>query len=163
MADHVVMVVEIPRGSRNKYEVDHETGEIFLDRTLFTATRYPADYGYIPDTLADDGDPLDILCLTTDPTFPTCRIRVRPVAVLRLEDQGEIDDKVISVPAGDPRHDAVQDVGDLEEHFRKELEHFFLVYSELEKEAVTSFGWEGRDLAMQLIEDARAAFEASRP
>lgn len=160
MEDFVVMVVEIPRGSRNKYEVDHETGEVFLDRTLFTATRYPADYGFIQDTLADDGDPLDILCLTTDPTFPTCRIRVRPVAVLKLEDQGEIDDKIISVPAGDPRHEGIQDVADIEEHFRKELEHFFLVYSELEKESVNSFGWDGREAAWKVIEEARKAHQS---
>jgi inorganic pyrophosphatase len=159
--DFVLMVVEIPRGSRNKYEIEPESGEIFLDRTLFTATRYPADYGFVPGTLADDGDPLDILCLTTEPTFPGCRIRVRPVAVLRLEDQGEVDDKVISVPAGDPRHDGTRDVGDLDEHFRKELEHFFLVYSELEKEAVVSFGWEGRGVALRLIDEAKRAHKSS--
>jgi inorganic pyrophosphatase len=160
MGELVVMVVEIPRGSSNKYEVDPDSGDIYLDRTLFTATHYPAEYGFVPDTLAGDGDPIDILCLTSEPTFPGCRIRVRPVAVLRLEDQGEIDDKIISVPAGDPRHESTQDLSDLAELFRKELEHFFLVYSELEKEVVTSFGWQGREAAWGLIEDARHKFVA---
>ncbi|HKZ26038.1 MAG TPA: inorganic diphosphatase, partial [Acidimicrobiia bacterium] len=91
MDEAVVMVVEIPRGSRNKYETDHETGEIYLDRLLFTATQYPADYGFIPDTLADDGDPLDVMALVPEPTFPGCRIRVRIIGVFLMEDQGAAD------------------------------------------------------------------------
>jgi inorganic pyrophosphatase len=110
------MIVEIPKGSRNKYEVDHETGEFFLDRMLFTATRYPADYGFIPDTHADDGDPLDILALVSEPTFPGCRIRVRPIGLFLMEDQGHADHKVLAVPAGDPLWRHTSDLDDVPQH-----------------------------------------------
>jgi inorganic pyrophosphatase len=128
MTQPITMVVEIPRGSRNKYETDHETGEIFLDRTLFTSTQYPADYGFLPDTLAEDGDPLDIMVLLAEPTFPGCRVRVRPIGVFLMEDQGHADHRVIAVPWGDPRWEATRDIDDLPEHLRLELEHFFAVY-----------------------------------
>ena len=119
------MIVEIPKGSRNKYETDHETGEIFLDRMLFTATRYPADYGFIPDTHAEDGDPLDIMALVTEPTFPGCRIRVRPIGLFLMEDQGHADHKVLAVPDGDPLWREAKDLDDVPEHLLRELEHFF--------------------------------------
>jgi inorganic pyrophosphatase len=153
----VVMVVEIPRGSRNKYEMDHGTGEIFLDRMLFTATRYPADYGFVPGTLAEDGDPLDIMVLGSEPTFPGCRIRVRPIGVFMMEDQGEADHKLIGVPAGDPRWAGYEDVGDLEEHLRRELEHFFAVYKELEDKKTAALGWLGAAAAWEILERARDA------
>lgn len=152
------MVVEIPRGSRNKYEVDHATGEIFLDRMLFTATRYPADYGFIPETLAEDGDPLDVLVLLDEPTFPGCRIRVRPVGVFLMEDQGAADHKIIAVPAGDPRWASVGDISDVPDHFRRELEHFFSVYKELEDKKTAVLGWMGADDARTVIEKAAASF-----
>ena len=109
----VTMIVEIPKGSRNKYETDHESGEIFLDRMLFTATRYPADYGFIPETYADDGDPLDILALVSEPTFPGCRIRVRPIGLFLMEDQGHEDHKVLGVPDGDPLWREAADLDDV--------------------------------------------------
>ena len=105
--------IEVPRGSRNKYEMDHVTGRIRLDRMLFTATQYPTDYGFIPDTLADDGDPLDILVLLDEPTFPGCSIIARPIAVLRMRDEAGGDDKVLSVPATDPRWSHLHDLGDV--------------------------------------------------
>ena len=122
------VVIEIPRGSRNKYEVDHESGLIRLDRTLFTATQYPADYGFIPDTLGEDGDPLDALVLVLEPTFPGCLIRSRPIGMFRMSDEKGGDDKVLCVPAGDPRQEHLRDLHDLPEFDRLEIEHFFLIY-----------------------------------
>lgn len=153
------MVVEIPRGSRNKYEMDHESGDIYLDRTLFTATRYPADYGFIPDTLAEDGDPLDILALTVEPTFPSCRIRVNPIGVFLMEDQGDPDHKIISVPAGDTRWKDTADIDDLDAHLKRELEHFFQVYKELEDKKTAAIGWLDREQALRIIAEARAAYQ----
>ena len=107
------VLIEIPRGSRNKYEVDHESGLIRLDRTLFTATQYPADYGFVPDTLGEDGDPLDALVLVLEPTFPGCLIRSRPIGMFRMTDEKGGDDKVLCVPAGDPRQEHLRDLHDL--------------------------------------------------
>src|SRR6201996_5261356 len=111
----VEVVVEIPKGTRNKYEVDHETGRIRLDRMLFTSTRYPADYGFIEDTLADDGDPLDALVLLEEPTFPGCLIRCRAIGMFRMRDEKGADDKVLCVPANDPRLENMQDIRHLDE------------------------------------------------
>lgn len=161
MTDTLVAVVEIPGGSRNKYEIDKESGAIFLDRTLFTATRYPADYGYFPDTLAEDGDPLDVLVLVSEPTFPGCRIRVRPIGVFLMEDDGDADDKVIALPIGDPRWEGVNDIGDLDPHFRDEIEHFFQVYKQLEGTKTAALGWKTAAETWQIIEAARAAYPGS--
>jgi inorganic pyrophosphatase len=155
------MIVEIPKGSRNKYEMDHESGEIFLDRMLFTATRYPADYGFIPDTLAEDGDPLDILALVTEPTFPGCRIRVRPVGLFLMEDQGHADHKVLAVPDGDPLWRDAGDLDDVPDHLLQELEHFFAVYKALEDKKTATLGWRPAAEALETIERALAA-EARR-
>jgi inorganic pyrophosphatase len=126
------VVVEIPRGSRNKYEYDHERDVIRLDRRLFSATVYPADYGFIPDTLGEDGDPLDALVLLDDPTFPGCWVSARPVAMLRMEDDAGPDAKIICVPAGDPRWRDARGPDDLPEGLLPEIEHFFEVYKMLE-------------------------------
>ncbi len=150
----VTMIVEIPKGSRNKYEMDHETGEIFLDRMLFTATRYPADYGFIPDTLAEDGDPLDALALVTEPTFPGCRIRIRPLGVFLMEDQGHPDHKVLGVPEGDPLWANATGLPDVPQHLLKELEHFFAVYKDLEDKKTAAIGWEPADTAARIIAEA---------
>lgn len=157
MAGTVTAIIEIPRGSRNKYEMDHETGEIWLDRTLFTATRYPADYGFVPHTLAEDGDPLDILVLGTEPTFPGCRIKARPIGVFLMEDQGDPDHKIIAVPAGDSRWATTTDIDDLDVHLRRELEHFFAVYKELEDKKTAVLGWRGVDESQRIITAALAA------
>lgn len=154
----MVIVVEIPRGSRNKYEMDHETGEIYLDRMLFTATRYPADYGFFPNTLAEDGDPLDVLVLVGEPTFPGCRIRIRPIGIFLMEDQGDPDHKVIAVPAGDERWNDTNDITDLPDHLRLELEHFFSVYKDLENKKTAALGWKGSAEALEIIDAAHAAY-----
>jgi len=158
MSGPITMIVEIPRGSRNKYEMDHHTGEIFLDRMLFTSTHYPADYGFIPDTLAEDGDPLDIMVLVTEPTFPGCRVRVRPLGVFLMEDQGHADHKVISVPFGDPRWETTQGIDDLPEHMRLEFEHFFTVYKQLEKKKTAVLGWRPLAVAETVIAEALARY-----
>jgi len=153
------VVVEIPKGSRNKYEADHHTGEIWLDRTLFTATQYPADYGFLPHTLADDGDPLDALVLLDEPTFPGCHVRARPVAVFWMSDEKGDDAKLLCVPIRDPRWEPVIDLPDLPPHLVAEIEHFFQIYKDLEAgKQVSTRGWEGRAAAEQAVLDARAAF-----
>jgi inorganic pyrophosphatase len=152
------MVVEIPKGSRNKYETDHETGQIYLDRMLFTATRYPADYGFIPETLADDDDPLDALALVTEPTFPGCRIRIRPIGLFVMEDQGKEDHKVLGVPLGDPVWRSMETLADIPEHLLHELEHFFTIYKDLEDKKTAVKGWRPADEALATIERARAAY-----
>lgn len=154
----LTMVVEVPKGSRNKYEMDHETGEIFLDRLLFTATRYPADYGFIPDTLAEDDDPLDALVLGSEPTFPGCRIRIRPIGLFLMEDDGKADHKVLGVPLKDPVWSAVGDLGDVPAHLLRELEHFFTVYKDLEDTKTATRGWQTLDEALEVIERARASY-----
>ncbi|HET6794393.1 MAG TPA: inorganic diphosphatase [Acidimicrobiales bacterium] len=154
----IVAVIEIPRGSRNKYEADHETGEIWLDRMLFTATQYPADYGFIPDTLADDGDPLDVLVLLDEPTFPGCRIRARVVGVFRMTDEKGEDAKILAVPATDPRWEQVDDLDDLPPHLLREIAHFFDVYKELEPGKTTdTVGWEDAAAGADTVDRARRA------
>ena len=155
MVEDITMVVEIPKGSRNKYEMDQETGEIFLDRMLFTATRYPADYGFFPNTLAEDGDALDAMALTSEPTFPGCRIRIRPIGLFLMEDQGKADHKVLGVPLGDPLWSEARDLEHVPAHLLKELEHFFSVYKDLEEKKTASLGWRPATDAIAVIEAAR--------
>lgn len=153
----VTMIVEIPKGSRNKYEMDPATGEFYLDRMLFTATRYPADYGFIPNTLADDDDPLDALALVSEPTFPGCRIWIRPVGVFLMEDQGRADHKVLGVPIGDPLWTKASRLADIPDHLLQELEHFFAVYKALETDKTAVIGWRDVDEALATIDRARRA------
>jgi inorganic pyrophosphatase len=161
MTESLVAVVEIPGGSRNKYEMDKASGAIYLDRMLFTATRYPADYGFIPETLAEDGDPLDVLVLVGEPTFPGCRIRVRPIGVFLMEDSGDADHKVIAVPADDPRWAAVANVDHIDVHLRQEIEHFFQVYKELEGTKTATIGWRSAEETATVIAAAKAAYVPS--
>jgi len=157
------VVVEIPRGSRNKYEYDHEAHVIRLDRRLFTATTYPADYGFLPGTLSEDGDPLDALVLLEEPTFPGCWITARPVAVFWMTDDAGPDAKILCVPAGDPRWGGVADIGDLPEHLTHEIEHFFDVYKALEPGKYANVrGWEGAGAALAEIEACRRRHETTR-
>ena len=130
--DRIDVVVEIPRGTRNKYELDHATGRIRLDRRLFSATVYPAEYGFVDHTLGEDGDPLDALVILDEPTFPGCVIGCRPVGVFWMEDDAGPDAKIICVVGDDPRWDHVQDIGDLPSHLTQEIEHFFTIYKALE-------------------------------
>jgi inorganic pyrophosphatase len=156
VTSEIDVVIEIPRGSRNKYEYDHEAHVFRLDRRLFTATVYPADYGFIPDTLSEDGDPLDALVLLEDATFPGCWITARPVGVFWMEDDAGPDAKILCVPAGDPRWSQVADMADLPAFLVDEIEHFFEVYKVLEPEKHSSVrGWEGHDAAVAEIEAAR--------
>jgi inorganic pyrophosphatase len=136
------VVIEIPRGSRNKYEVDHETGRVYLDRVLFTSFVYPADYGYIENTLGLDGDPVDVLVLLEFPLFPGVGVSVRPVGVFNMRDEAGIDSKIIAVPAKDPRWSHIQQIEDVPEQTRKEIEHFFEHYKDLEPgKWVKTEGW----------------------
>lgn len=155
------VMVEIPRGSRNKYEYDHERGVMRLDRRLFSATVYPADYGFVPDTLGEDGDPLDALVLVDDPTFPGCLVRGRPVGVFWMEDEKGPDAKILCVPDRDPAWPDVADVGDLPRHLLDEIRHFFDVYKELEPDKRSSTGgFDGRTVAWREIEAARHRWAA---
>jgi inorganic pyrophosphatase len=150
------VVIEIPKGQRNKYEMDHETGRIRLDRMLFTSTRYPADYGFVEHTLADDGDPLDALVLLDEPTFPGCLIRCRAIGMFRMRDEMGIDDKVLCVAATDPRMAHLRDIEDVSEFDRLEIRHFFEIYKALEpgKEVETA-SWAGQSAAYSEIEACR--------
>jgi inorganic pyrophosphatase len=155
----VEVIVEIPKGSRNKYEIDHHSGELWLDRHLFTATSYPADYGFVPNTLAEDEDPLDVLVLLDEPTVPGCHIRARPVGVFWMVDEKGPDAKILAVPAGDPRWDHISDLADVPQHLLAEIRHFFEVYKALEPAKSTEVGrWAGRPEALQEIADAVERF-----
>jgi len=139
------VTIEIPKGERNKYELDHVSGRIKLDRTLFTATQYPADYGFIDDTLGMDGDPLDALVLVQAPTFPGCLIRARAIGMFRMTDEKGGDDKVLCVPADDPRVEHLRDIHHLDEYHKMEIQHFFEVYKDLEPgKSVEGAKWVGR-------------------
>jgi inorganic pyrophosphatase len=151
-----VVFIEIPQGSRNKYEFDVELGAIVLDRRLFTSMSYPADYGFVEDTLAEDGDPLDALVLVGEPTFPGCRIRVRVLGVFHMEDEKGPDDKVICVPLSEPSWVRASDIHDVPSELRNEIEHFFQVYKDLEGAAVTTRGFGNRAAADDVIAAARA-------
>ena len=139
------VLIEIPAGSRNKYEVDHVSGRIRLDRMLFTSTRYPNDYGYIEGTLGQDGDPLDAMVLLQEPTFPGCLIKCRTIGMFRMTDEAGGDDKVLCVPAGDPRMEHIRDIHHVPEFDRLEIQHFFEVYKDLEPGmSVEGASWVGR-------------------
>jgi inorganic pyrophosphatase len=159
--DAIDVVIEIPTGSRNKYEYDHERHRIRLDRRLFTATAYPADYGFVPDTLAGDGDPLDVLVLVTDPTFPGCLVRVRILGMFSMWDEKGTDDKLIAVLARDPQWDGATDIGDVPEHLRNEIAHFFSIYKDLEPNKRTEVkGYVNRKAALAELESCLAAYRA---
>jgi inorganic pyrophosphatase len=154
------VIVEIPRGSRNKYEMNHDTGVIWLDRELFTATRYPTDYGFVPDTLAEDGDPLDVLVFVDEPTFPGCHINVRPLGVFWMQDEAGPDAKVLTVPLTDPRWEDIHDVDDVPPFILKEIENFFEIYKTLEPGKSThTDGWQGRAQAERVIEESRRRYK----
>jgi inorganic pyrophosphatase len=153
------VVIEIPTGSRNKYEYDHERHMIRLDRRLFTATTYPADYGFVPDTLAGDGDPLDALVLVADPTFPGCVVRVRILGMFSMRDEKGVDAKLICVLEHDPQWDDASDIGDVPEHLRNEIAHFFSIYKDLEPEKSTEVeGFAGRATALAELESCWRAY-----
>jgi inorganic pyrophosphatase len=155
----IEVVVEIPKGTRNKYEAD-ESGTIWLDRMLFTATRYPEDYGYVPETLAEDGDPMDALVIVEEPTFPGCHIHARPVGMFLMRDEKGADAKLLCVPASDPRWADVDELADLPEFELREIAHFFEIYKDLEPGKVTEIGgWRDRGEAESALEGARQRFQ----
>src|SRR6185437_1356119 len=150
--EEVLAVIEIPSRSRNKYELDKETGLFRLDRLLYSAVHYPGDYGFIPQTLAEDGDPCDILVLTTEPTFSGCLIDARPIGLLRMLDRGEPDSKVLAVPAEDPFQNEFTQVTDLPSHTLREIAHFFEIYKDLEGKRVHVEGWSNASAAMDEVQ-----------
>ena len=153
-------VIEIPRGSRNKYEVDHETGRVHLDRVLYTPFVYPVDYGYFDKTLGGDGDPLDALVLLEFPVFPGVVVNVRAVGVLPMEDDGGMDEKILCVPAKDKRWEHIQDIDDVPEQTRNEIEHFFTHYKDLEPGKWVKCGkWANKAEAERLIAEAKANYK----
>ena len=148
----VYAVIEVPKGSRNKYEYSKTAGVIKLDRVLHSALHYPGDYGFIPQTYYGDHDPLDIMVMMNEATFPGCVIEARPIGMLRLVDKGEHDDKILAVPATDPEFDDFHSLEDLPRHFPNVVEHFFKVYKQLENATVESLGWVGKDDAHKAIQ-----------
>lgn len=147
----VPVIVEVPKGSRNKYELDRESGRIRLDRVLFSAVHYPADYGYVEGTLAEDGDEVDVLVLIEEPTFPGCLIEAKPVGMLLMRDDKGIDNKILAVPVNDPRWGHVTDIHHLPPHLLSEIENFFLTYKRLESKVVVSDGWQDLDKALAYL------------
>jgi inorganic pyrophosphatase len=163
MADEpLTCFVEIPKGSRNKYEFDHEAGGIKLDRFLFSSMVYPTDYGFIPDTLGLDGDPLDAMVCVSEPTFPGCLIDVKPIALFRMEDDKGVDDKVLCVPLQDPAWNTLEELDDMPDQLRQEIAHFFSVYKDLEQKKVKVDGWYSREDAWTEIEEARRRCQKHR-
>lgn len=153
----VEAVVEIPRGSRNKYEYDLSTNTIRLDRVLFSSIHYPTDYGFIPGTKTPDGDPLDVLIIVEEPTFPGCHVKARVIGVLHMEDEAGIDDKILAVTAADPRFAGINDISNLQPHWLSEIENFFKIYKLLEKKKTFVLGWNARENGIAIIENCKSA------
>lgn len=152
-------VIENPRRSKNKYEYDVDKGEIVLDRVLHTAVHYPGDYGFLPRTYDEDGDPTDILVLVTNPTFPGCIMEARPLGLLQMLDTGQRDDKILGVPLNDPRYEGYRDIDDVPTHILEEISHMFEVYKALEGEKVVETqGWSGRETAKEAIVEAQKSY-----
>ena len=155
----ITVIVEIPKGCRNKYEYDKKTNRIVFDRMLFSAMHYPSDYGFIPATLAEDGDPLDALVLVWEPTFPGCVIQAKPVGLFKMWDEKGPDQKILCVPVLDPLWNHIKSLADVPPHLLKEIEHFFAVYKSLEKKKTGVEGWEGLDSAIRTIEESRQRYQ----
>lgn len=158
----VEAIVEIPAGSQNKYEFDKERGLLRLDRVLYSPVHYPTDYGYIEETLEDDGDPIDILVLVTNPTIPGCIIDTRLIGVLVMADDKGVDNKLLGVAANDPRWAEVSDLSDVPKHRLREIEHFFKTYKDLEGKETVIKGWFGLDVALEKLEEARKNYVPAR-
>jgi inorganic pyrophosphatase len=152
-------IIEIPGGSRNKYELDKESGVLRLDRVLYSAVHYPADYGFIPGTLAEDDDPLDVLLLLKEPTFPGCEVDLRPLGVLKLRDRGVPDNKVLAVPLHDPLQQEFRKLDDVPKHLLMEIQHFFQTYKDLEGKRVEVVGWRSRQVALKEITASIARYQ----
>ncbi len=157
----IYVVVEIPKKSRNKYEYDVNGGFVKLDRVLFSSLHYPGDYGFIPQTLHDDGDPLDVLVMTNEPTFSGCVIEARPLGIFHLVDKGQIDDKILAVPHTDPLFHGFHTLEDVPSHFLDEVSHFFNVYKDLESSTAEGKGWDGVERAYVEIRHAVEQYQAN--
>jgi len=162
-AEKINVVIEIGKGSKNKYEIDKETGLIALDRTAHTAQDFPFDYGFVPQTLWDDGDALDCIVLTTFSLQPGVLVRVRPIAIMHMIDSGEKDEKVIAVPIDDPRWNDTKDLPDINKHTLREVEHFYSTYKKLQNKEVSVSGFGGKEAAKEAFERARKLYTESRP
>lgn len=160
MPDSVHLLVEIPKGSRNKYEWDEELQAIKLDRFLFSSVVYPTDYGFIPDTDGEDGDPLDAMCIVSESTFPGCVIPVKVIGLFKMLDDGEVDDKILCVPMKDPNLTNVESLEDVGAQLKAEIAHFFAIYKGPEGKIVEVDGWYGREEALKTIEEARERYRA---
>jgi inorganic pyrophosphatase len=155
-------IIEIPKGRRSKFEVDKATGLIRLDRYLYSASHYPGDYGFVPQTIAEDGDPLDVLVMVNEPTFSGCLIEARVIGLFRMKDHGVADDKVLSVPNSDPLFSEFHDLGDVPKHYLREVWHFFATYKQLEGATIEPIGWIRAEEAITVVKDAIARY-AARP
>lgn len=153
------VIIEIPRGSKNKYEIDKETGLIALDRAMHTSQDYPFDYGFVPQTHWDDNDPLDVVVLTTYPLSPGILVKVRPIAIANMVDDGESDAKIIAVPAKDPRFDEANDLEDINKHTIKEIKHFFETYKKIQEKEVVIESFSGAKEAKEAIIKAQALYK----
>ncbi len=156
------VIIEIPKFSKNKYEIDKETGIIALDRVMHSAQDYPFDYGFVPQTLFDDGDALDVVLLTTHPLMPGILVKARPVAIMEMIDGGERDDKIVAVPVDDPRFADVKDLGDINKHFIKEMTHFFETYKKVQNKEVSVGAWSGKAEAMAAFEKSCELYQADK-
>ncbi len=155
----VEVLIEIPKGSRNKYEFDKERKIIRFDRMLFSSVHYPSDYGFIPETLALDGDPLDALVLLWEPTFPGCLIEAKPIGLFMMKDENLPDEKILCVPVKDPLWNHIKDLSDVPPHLLKEIEHFFSIYKELEQKKVMVEGWKDKRAAVQSIKESMERYQ----
>ncbi|MFH1381823.1 MAG: inorganic diphosphatase [Chloroflexota bacterium] len=155
----VCVMIEVPKGSRNKYEYDIKRNVIKFDRMLFSAVHYPSDYGFILDTLGEDGDPLDALVLVWEPTFPGCLIEVKPVGLFRMWDEKGADEKILCVPLYDPQWNYINKLADVPPHLLQEIKHFFSIYKELEKKKTGVGDWEGRESAIKTILESQQRFK----
>lgn len=158
-AERFRAIIEIPKGGKTKYEVDKLTGMLKLDRVLYTSTHYPANYGFIPRTLSEDGDHLDVLVLCSEPLVPLCQVDVYPIGVLIMLDQGKRDEKIIAIPYDEPQMNAWKDLNDLPSHMFAEIQHFFSVYKQLENKPTATEAFYGANEARQTIKDCKRAFE----
>jgi inorganic pyrophosphatase len=156
----LTVMVEIPKGSRNKYEYDMESGMIRFDRMLFSAVHYPSDYGFILNTLAGDGDPLDALVLVSEPTFPGCLIEVKPLGLFKMWDEKGRDEKILCVPVTDPYWNRLNELSDVNPHLLIEIKHFFSIYKDLEDKKVGVEDWEDRERAIEIIRESQERYQA---
>jgi inorganic pyrophosphatase len=155
-------VIEISKGSKTKYEIDKETGMLMVDRVLYTSTHYPANYGFIPRTWADDDDPLDILVLCSEALIPMTLVRCYPIGVIKMIDNGRLDEKIISIPYGDPTYSGIHDISGLPGHIFSEMKHFFSVYKALEHKETVVDDVDGREEAVRIVAEAIIRYNEKR-